>query len=131
MTDDKDITLGNPDPSRGGIDVDEAVATAEKGSQVAGVHTPSGHEESGDSRLEQMREVEQHRVDGSDPGATTPAPPDGPSPADIGAGGAQRIVGARISDRISGGEAVPDGLPFDKDTDGNPLKTSGAGNQEG
>jgi hypothetical protein len=127
MSGSTDIPMGNPDHDRSRVDVDEAVAKAEAGSKVDGVHTPSGREESGNSRLEQMRDVEQRRVDGSAPGTTTPAPPDGPSPADIGAGGAQRLVGARISDRISAGEAVPDGLPFDTDTAGNPLKTTGAG----
>jgi hypothetical protein len=51
-------SLGSPDESRGGPDVDAAVANAESGSQVEGVHTPSGQEESGDSRLEQMRDVD-------------------------------------------------------------------------
>ncbi len=51
-------SLGSPDESRGGPDIDAAVANAESGSQIDGVHTPSGQAESGDSRLEQMREVD-------------------------------------------------------------------------
>ncbi|MEP6650710.1 MAG: hypothetical protein ABJA74_12500, partial [Lapillicoccus sp.] len=78
------------------------------------VHTPSGEAEPGESRLEQMREVDTTSSDDDgDPTATVTEPEPGPSPADIGSGGAQRIVGARISDRISAGEPVPDGPPFD------------------
>jgi hypothetical protein len=47
-------TFGSPVPERGGETVDEAVATAEEGSPVEGVHTPSGQAASGDSRAEQM-----------------------------------------------------------------------------
>lgn len=114
-------SLGSPDESRGGPDVDTAVDNAESGSQVDGVHTPSGRAESGDSRLEQMTEVDvsSDRDDG-DPDATATTPKPGPSPADIGSGGAQRIVGARISDRVAGGEPVPDGPPFDRDRDDAP-----------
>ena len=112
--------LGAPENERSGETVAEAVASAEAGSQVDGEHTPSaerGASEPGDSRLEQLTRVEQRNV--SDPGhATRPGIveedlPTGPSPADIGSGGAQRIEGARISDRVSAGEDVPDGPPFD------------------
>lgn len=51
-------SLGSPDESLGGPDVDAAVDNAEKGSQVEGEHTPSGQAESGESRLEQMTEVD-------------------------------------------------------------------------
>ena len=37
-------SLGSPDESRGGPDIDAAVANAESGSQIEGVHTPSGQE---------------------------------------------------------------------------------------
>jgi hypothetical protein len=63
---------GSPDHDRSGETVDEAVETAERGSQVEGVHTPSGQEPSGESRVEQMPEVngaQGARVDGE------PAPP--------------------------------------------------------
>lgn len=119
MTDDRPSdSLGSPDESRGGPDVDAAVANAESGSQVDGVHTPSGHEKSGESRLEQMREVDtsSNRADGEPSAVPTPPKP-GPSPRDIGSGGAQRIEGARISDRVAGGEPVPDGPPFDEADD--------------
>jgi hypothetical protein len=55
---------GNPVPELSGPTVDEAVAKAEEGSQVEGVHTPSGQEESGKSRAERMADV---------PGLTEPA----------------------------------------------------------
>jgi hypothetical protein len=102
------------DSSRSGSTVDESVAAAEAGSQVEGVHIPSGQAESGDSRLEHMPEVSgvaEPRIDG-DPDADLAPPPAGPGPLDIGSAGAQRIVGARISDRISADEPVPDGPPF-------------------
>ncbi len=122
-------TLRDPAHERSGETVDEAVATAEEGSEVDGVHTPSGQAASGESRLEQMPEVAgttEGRVDG-DPDESVAPPPPGPAPGDIGAGGAQRIVGARISDRASADEPVPEGPPFDTDSDGNPASTSGAG----
>jgi hypothetical protein len=107
-------TLGSPDPSRGGPEVETAVDNAEDGSQAEGVHTPARAGESGDSRLEQMREVDV-RSDGGDESSrsATQEPRQGPSPADIGSGGAQRLEGARSSDRAAGGEPVPDGPPFD------------------
>jgi hypothetical protein len=52
------------------------------------------------------------RVDGDADAQVAPLEP-GPSPAEVGSGGAQRIVGARISDRVAAGEASPDGPPFD------------------
>ena len=48
---------GNPVPERGGPTVDAAVANAEEGSQVDGVHTPSGQARSGESRAERMVDV--------------------------------------------------------------------------
>ena len=118
MPDDADRTLHDPAPERSGANVDEAVATAERGSQVEGVHTPSGDEKSGESRIEHMVDepVTEPRVEGS-PGTAEHHPGPGPGPDDIGSGGAQRIVGARISDRISAGEPVPDGPPFDGDSE--------------
>jgi hypothetical protein len=110
---------GNPVHERSGPTVDAAVETAEEGSQVDGVHTPSGQEESGESRAERMADVPGLTEPPAEPTpvGSTPAPEPGPSPSEIGSGGAQRIVGARISDRVSAGEPVPDGLPFDSDTE--------------
>ncbi|MGI9093295.1 MAG: hypothetical protein ACR2FF_07625 [Mycobacteriales bacterium] len=118
-----DDPLGAPDPSRGGPTVDDAVANAESGSQAEGVHTPSGQAEPGDSRLEQMTEVagtDDGRVDGDADGSADPVPP-GPSPDEVGSGGAQRAVGARISDRTAAGEPAPDGPPFGAEDDAEPT----------
>jgi hypothetical protein len=116
MTEPDTSSLGSPDESRGGQDIDAAVANAESGSQVEGVHTPSGQAESGESRLEQMREVDvSSDRDDTNPDATAAAPEPGPSPAEVGSGGAQRVVGARIPDRAAAGEPVPDGPPFEPD----------------
>jgi hypothetical protein len=111
--------LSSPDHDRSGPTVDEAVDTAERGSQVEGMHTPSGQERSGESRVEQMPEVDGAsgpRVDG-DPAESGDSGPPGPGPGEIGAGGAQRIEGARVSDRVAAGEPVPGSPPFDPDDD--------------
>jgi hypothetical protein len=50
--------LHSPDPSLSGPDVDAAVQNAESGTAVEGVHRPAGPGEEGDSRLEQLREVD-------------------------------------------------------------------------
>lgn len=106
-------TLGSPDETRGGPNIEAAIANAEEGSVVEGVHTLPGEDDNHDSRLEQMADVQ--GVDGGlvdgVPGGGTPLEP-GPGPIDIGSGGAQRVEGARIPDRIASGESVPDGPPF-------------------
>ncbi len=110
--------LGAPEHGRSGATVDEAVETAEAGSQVEGKHTPSGQAASGESRVERMVDVERESTNRAEPEKTREAGAPisaGPSPADIGSGGAQRIAGARISDRVAGGEPAPDGPPFDSD----------------
>jgi hypothetical protein len=74
-------TLGSPDDSRGGPNVEAAIANAEEGSVVEGVHTLPGEDEDHDSRAEQMPDVDgvtTGRVDGS-PGDGTPLEP-GPGP---------------------------------------------------
>lgn len=124
-------SLGSPDHDRGGSDIDEAVAESEDGSQVEGVHKPAEPGAApGDSRLEQMTEVEGLTAGGNvhgDPDEATALLEPGPSPAEIGSGGAQRIVGARISDRVAAGQPVPDGPPFDTNSAGETQDTSGAG----
>jgi hypothetical protein len=110
--------LGSPDPSRGGVDIQAAVDNAESASTAQGTHTPASPGESGTSRLEQMRDVDvSPDRDDTDPDAIPTPPESGPLPGEVGSGGAQRIVGARISDRVAGGEAAPDGPPFDVDDD--------------
>ena len=63
--------LHDPAHERSGETIDKAVAKAEAGSQVEGVHTPSGQAESGDSRVEHMVDVEER--------STTPAGEDAPA----------------------------------------------------
>lgn len=53
-----DRPLHSPDPSLGGPDVAAAVENAEAGTEAEGVHRPAAPGEDGDSRLEQLREVE-------------------------------------------------------------------------
>lgn len=108
--------LGAPDPSLGGPGIQAAVENAESGSLAEGTHAPTLPGESGDSRLEQMREVDVSpgRED-PQPGAAPPHSAAGPMPDEIGSGGAQRITGARISDRVAGGEPPPEGPPFKAD----------------
>jgi hypothetical protein len=106
---DDDVTggragLGAPEQGRGGDTVEEAVERFEAGTPAEGDHTPIGRADTGGSRLEQMTEVEQTGT--GDPAADGDDP-DGPDPHDVGSGGAQRVVGARISDRISGGGSDP------------------------
>jgi hypothetical protein len=114
---DTETTLGSPVPERSGPDVDAAIRTAEEGSEVEDEHTLDGVADAvGESRVERMVDepVTQPRVEGA-PGTASGRPEPGPSPADIGSGGAQRVEGARISDRVSAGEPVPDGPPFETD----------------
>jgi hypothetical protein len=106
-------TYGSPDPSRGGEDIDAAVQNAEDGSLTEDVHHPAPPaQDVGDSRLERMREVDTSG-DAGDPDPDAATTPEGPLPGDVGAGGAQRIVGARIPDRTAGGAPEPDGPPFE------------------
>lgn len=110
--------LGSPDHDRSGATVDEAIAKAEARSQGEGDHTAPDPGDSGESRREEIRSVEgatEGRVD-RNPGEAT-QPEEGLSPTETGSGGAQNIAGARISDRVAGGQPTPDDPPFD-DADG-------------
>ena len=111
-------TLGSPDPSRSGPDIDAAVENAESDSLTEDVHHPAATgTETGDSRLEQMHEVDVTPDADADEHEAEGTTPSGPLPGEIGSGGAQRIVGARISDRVAGGDSAPDGPPFTTDSD--------------
>jgi hypothetical protein len=55
----RDRPLHSPDPSLGGQDVVAAVDNAEAGSEAEGVHRPAAPGEEGESRLEQLREVDE------------------------------------------------------------------------
>ena len=107
----------SPAHERSGRDVEESIARAEEGTDEQGIHTLEGSGPSGASRVERMADVEETtegRVERNEGDRAAPLKP-GPSPADVGSGGAQRVEGARISDRVAGSEPVPDGPPFDEE----------------
>ena len=68
------------DPKRSGRTVDEAVAKAEAGSQIEGVHTPSGQAASGESRVEKMADVEEVAESQAEGNPGEPATPPEPGP---------------------------------------------------
>ena len=116
------MTSPDRDPSaaheRSGRDVEESIARAEAGTDEQGTHTLENSGPPGDSRVERMAGVEETtegRVEKDDGEPAAPLEP-GPSPADVGSGGAHRVEGARISDRVAGSEPVPDGPPFDEES---------------
>jgi hypothetical protein len=109
------------DPSaaheRSGRDVEKSILRAEEGTDAQGDHTLAQSGPSGSSRAERIVDVEETtegRVERSDEAPAEPLER-GPEPRDVGSGGAQRIVGARIPDRKAGDAPVPDGPPFDED----------------
>jgi hypothetical protein len=58
MAGEGDGTLHDSEPSLSGDTIDEAVENSEEGTQAEDTgHTPSGNEPSGDSRVEQMKDV--------------------------------------------------------------------------
>ncbi len=114
-----------PDPVPPGVqdlsgrDVEEGIARAERGTTAQGDHTLDESGPPGASRAERIVDVEETtegRIE-RDPAALGEPPSPGPSPRDIGSGGAQRVEGARISDRVAGSEPVPDGPPFEDEVD--------------
>ncbi|HTC69607.1 MAG TPA: hypothetical protein VK662_08570 [Acidothermaceae bacterium] len=54
----EDEALGSPDDTRGGPNIEAAIANAEEGTVVEGMHTLPGDDEDHDSRVEQMPNVE-------------------------------------------------------------------------
>lgn len=110
------------DDSRSGADVADAIETAESGTGVREPHTRPEETKSGEAPVEQTygdpSMTEGQTVTGSEAtDATAMEPPPGPSPADAGSGGAQSVVGARVSDRLAAGEPQPAGGPFDTEAD--------------
>ena len=64
MAREDDGTLHDSEPSLSGHTIDEAVENSEEGTQAEDTgHTPSGNEPSGDSRVEQMKDVIEHDED--------------------------------------------------------------------
>jgi hypothetical protein len=108
--------LGHPDDTRSGPTISDSIEKAEVGSQVADTHTEPATTESEQARITEIHDAERYasRVEGN-PNEPTSPPGPGIDPADVGAGGAQHVVGSRISDRVAAGQPVPDGPPFDHD----------------
>jgi len=107
------------DDSRSGADVGEAVDVAESGTKAQGDHSHPERAKTGEAPVEQVfndpaMTEGQRTVTGS--AKTTGTVPPGPSPAEAGSGGAQSVVGARESDRLTAGEPPAAGKPFDTGT---------------
>lgn len=118
------------DDSRSGGDIAEAINTAETGTALHETHTHPERTKSGEAHVEQAAGdpamTQGQRVRGAeDPGVS------GPSPADAGSGGAQSLVGARVSDRLAAGEPQPAGSPFDTETDDTASDASDDGTTSG
>jgi hypothetical protein len=98
------------DHGRSGADVAEAVRVAEEGTGIDDVHTLPGAP--GSAPVERVagdpEMTEGQVVLGEDP----PPRQGNPDPAQAGSGGAQSIVGARASDRVSAAEQLPDSPPY-------------------
>jgi len=99
-------------PERSGEDVAQAVERAAEGTPHDGVRTPAEQAKPHTAPVEQVRDdaamTEGQVVDGPGSGSS---PSSNPEPAAAGSGGAQSVVGARVSDRLSAGEQPPDGPP--------------------
>ena len=108
---------GPIDHDRSGATVDEAIDKAETGSQTEGAHTPPDPGDTGDARREHIADVAGATDDRPDrnPSERSTPPEPGLSPTETGSGGAQNIAGARVSDRVAGGQPLPDDPPFDTD----------------
>jgi hypothetical protein len=108
------------DHERSGADVTEAVEVAERGSSVQEVHDRPEDTKPGTAPVEQTAgdpEMTEGQVvlgegEGEGEAETDRAP--GIDPREAGSGGAQSAPGARVSDRVSGGEPKPGGEPFDR-----------------
>jgi hypothetical protein len=119
--------LGHPDQARSGPTISDSIDKAEEGSRVAETHTEPVATESEEARITEIHDAERDasRVEG-DPDEPTSPPEPGLEPADVGPGGAQHVIGSRISDRVAAGQPVPDGPPFDHDV----VRNRGGSNEE-
>lgn len=107
MTQDAPATTAG-DASRSGRDVVEAVERAAAGTRHDGVQTAPEDAKPHAAPVEQVRgdsSMTTGRV-GDGPGAAS-RPSANPDPAAAGSGGAQSVVGARVSDREAAGEQPP------------------------
>lgn len=116
----RDAPVGeqSSDPERSGADVVEAVETAAAGTPHGGVQTRPEEMKPHAAPVEQVHGdaamTQGQVVDGPGDGSETPT---NPSPAEAGSGGAQSVVGARVSDRLSAGEEAAGGPPFSDEND--------------
>ncbi len=98
--------VSEPDSSRSGADVAEAIEVAERGSALDDLHTDAEGTKSGEAPVEQAGgdpEMTQGQVVyGPDDGGRDDAGGDRPEPASSGA--AQSVRGARASDLRAAGE---------------------------
>jgi len=94
------------DHARSGDDVIAAVHVAEEGTGIQELHDLPGAP--GTAPVEQVRD-DPEMTEGQVVLGADPAPVRGnPDPAAAGSGGAQSIIGARASDRVSADEPLPD-----------------------
>jgi hypothetical protein len=103
------------DDARSGADVAESIETAEQGTSVQETHDEPPSAVSGPPRIEgaagDPEMTEGQVVLGEGEGEP---PTSGVDPRETaGSGGAQSQPGARMSDRASAGEPLPEGPPFD------------------
>lgn len=103
------------DDSRSGGGIAEAIGTAEAGTALHETHTHPERTKSGEAHVEQVAGDPAMTRGQHVRGAGAPEP-SGPSPAEAGSGGAQSLVGARVSDRLAAGEPQPAGGPFETET---------------
>ena len=108
---------GAPVDERSGADIAEAIDVAERGSRVSELHDRGTEDKSGAAPVEHVRGdrgmTEGEVVLGE--GNPTEPPSAGVDPrVAAGSGGAQSQEGARMSDRVAGGEPEPGGPPFEE-----------------
>ena len=107
---------GAPVDARSGADIAEAIDVAERGSAVRELHDRGTEDKSGAAPVEHVRgdhDMTTGEVVTAE-GQPTQPPSAGPDPRVAGSGGAQSQPGARMSDRESAGEPLPEGPPFDE-----------------
>jgi hypothetical protein len=106
---------GAPVDARSGADVAEAIEVAERGSSVQQVHDRGTEDRSGQAPVEQVRGDPEMTEGEVVLGSGSPSEPSaGLDPRADGSGGAQSQPGARVSDRLAGGEPAPSGPPFEE-----------------
>lgn len=107
---------GAPVDSRSGADIAEAIDVAERGSSVQELHDRGTEDKSGAAPVEHVRgdpDMTEGEVVLGEGQPTDPRHAGLDPRTAAGSGGAQSQPGARISDRVAGGEPEPEGPPFD------------------